>query len=200
MSVYNFAPSPDLTTKEETFAFWENGFTNEQIDKIIEIGESLSPTPATIGKQKKNADISKIRNSKTSWIKLNNDTAWLYESLAFITRQLNGQFFDFDLYGFVEDMQYTVYDGNEEHHYSWHIDKGESTPSPRKLSLVLQLSDPSEYTGGDLELYTASMPYQTIKRKGILYAFPSWVLHRVTPVTSGIRRSLVVWVAGPKFR
>ena len=200
MSAYNFAPCPDLSTKEENIAYWENGFTEEQIQSIIRYGESLRPSTASVGEKNKTRDISDIRKSKTSWIKLNDETAWLYDSLAYIARQLNGQYFDFDLYGFVEDLQYTVYDGNMEDHYSWHVDKGRSTPAPRKLSLVLQLSDPSEYEGGDLELQYDTFPTQAIKRKGILYAFPSWVLHRVTPVTSGIRRSLVVWVAGPKFR
>jgi PKHD-type hydroxylase len=72
--------------------------------------------------------------------------------------------------------------------------------SPRKLSMVLQLSDPSEYDGGDLEFYVQSEPIKAEKKKGIVYVFPSWVLHRVTPVTRGTRRSLVMWIAGPKFK
>lgn len=199
MSVYFFAPSPDISTGEQTFTTWENGFTDSQINDIIRIGDNLIPQTAKIGGANENEDISQIRKSKTSWIKLNNDTTWLYDSLAYIVRQLNGQFYDFDLDGFVEDFQYTVYDGSGDH-YSWHIDKGLMNGSPRKLSLVLQLSDPSEYTGGDLEFFVAPGPTTAKKQKGIIYAFPSWVLHRVTPVTSGVRRSLVVWVSGPKFK
>ena len=200
MSTYFFAPPPDLSTREMTFTTWENGFTDSQINDIIRIGDSLIPRNATVGGSKDGEDISEIRKSKTSWIALNNDTSWLYDSLAYIVRQLNGQFYDFNLSGFVEDFQYTVYDGSGDH-YSWHIDKGFSNSiSPRKLSIVLQLTDPSEYEGGDLEFYLAPTPVKAKKQKGLLYAFPSWVLHRVTPVTSGIRRSLVVWVSGPKFR
>ena len=200
MSTYFFAPSPDLSTKEQPFATWENGFNDSQINDIIRIGDSLIPREATVGGHNGELHIeTNIRKSKTSWISLNNETGWLYDSLAYIVRQLNGQFFEFDLDGFVEDFQYTVYDGSGDH-YSWHIDKGSSTISPRKLSIVLQLTDPSEYEGGDLELFTSSTPIVAKKQKGIIYAFPSWILHRVTPVTSGVRRSLVVWVAGPKFR
>ena len=199
MSVYFFAPSPDLSTNEQTFATWENGFSDSQINDIIRIGDDLIPKTATVSGAKENEDISKVRKSKTSWIQLNNQTTWLYDSLAYIVRQLNGQFFDFDLDGFVEDFQYTVYDGSGDH-YSWHIDKGPTTGSPRKLSIVLQLTDPSEYEGGDLEFLTAPGPILAKKQKGLIYAFPSWVLHRVTPVTSGVRRSLVVWVSGPKFK
>lgn len=200
MSAYQFVPSPDLSTRESTLTTWENGFTDEQIDNIIALGESLASNDATIGGQKEGEDISRIRKSKTSWIKCNEQTVWLYDSLAYIARQINGQFYEFDLYGFVEDMQYTVYNGEEKGHYSWHIDKGCNSLSPRKLSMVLQLSDPSEYVGGDLEFFYSTSPEKAVKKKGLIYLFPSWTLHRVSPVTSGVRRSLVVWISGPKFR
>jgi PKHD-type hydroxylase len=118
--------------------------------------------------------------------------------MANIARNLNGQFFGFNLFGFNESMQYTVYKDNGGH-YDWHIDKGILSSSPRKLSLVLQLSDPSEYEGGDLEIMISKDVIKLEKRKGLVWAFPSWVLHRVTPVTKGIRRTIVVWVTGPKF-
>jgi PKHD-type hydroxylase len=200
MSIYNFAPSPDLATREEITTTWENGFTDSQIDDIIRIGENLSLNDSIIAGQKDGDDMSHIRKSKTSWIKLDGRSEWLYDTLAYIARQINGQFYDFDLSGFVEDMQYTVYNGAENGHYSWHIDKGMLNVSPRKLSMVVQLSDPSEYEGGDLEFFYSSEVMKAKKKKGLVYLFPSWVVHRVTPVTSGVRRSLVVWVAGPKFR
>jgi len=198
MSTYFFAPSPDLSTREQTFTFWENGFTDSQINDIVRIGESLRPKEAIVGTENERKVISEIRKSKTSWIQLNNETTWLYDSLAYICRHLNGQFYDFSLDGFVEDFQYTVYDGAGDH-YTWHIDRG-SRETPRKLSLVLQLSDPNEYEGGDLEFFVSAEPIKAKKQKGLLYAFPSWMLHRVTGVTSGIRRSLVIWVSGPKFK
>jgi len=72
--------------------------------------------------------------------------------------------------------------------------------SPRKLSLVLQLTDPEEYEGGDLELMTSSDPIAVLKQRGLISVFPSFVLHRVTPVTKGTRRTLVVWACGPEFK
>lgn len=200
MSIYNFSPSPDLATREQLTTTWENGFTDAQIDDIIRIGEALAMNDAVVGGQKQGEDISHLRKSKTSWIKLNDETTWLYDSLAYIARQINGQFYEYDLSGFVEDMQYTVYHGDGGDHYSWHIDKGIPQLAPRKLSMVLQLTDPSEYVGGDLEFFYSSTPMKATKKKGLIYVFPSWMVHRVTPVTSGIRRSLVIWVAGPKFR
>lgn len=196
MSLYQFAPSPDKSTNECLHSWWNDGFTAREIKDIISIGDDYAPDDATIGTGVKN---SEIRTSKVSWINNNSRTGWLYDRMAWIGRNLNGQFFDLDLYGFVEDFQYTEYTVG--HHYTWHMDKGpESKSSPRKLSLVLLLSDPSEYEGGDLEIFTGVNPVSLDKKKGIVHAFPSFVMHRVTPITRGIRRSLVVWIAGPKFR
>ena len=71
---------------------------------------------------------------------------------------------------------------------------------PRKISLSLQLTDPSCYRGCDLVLEAGDGPYSAERTRGTLIAFPSYVLHRVTPIESGIRKSLVIWVAGPEFR
>lgn len=196
MSVYNLAPSPAIGIGENPFATWENGFSDEQLARIREICDGLELTSATLG------DVGvddTIRRSETGWLELNSETGFIYDTLGFIARQLNGQFFDFDLYGFVEHLQYTVYreDGG---HYDWHVDRGVSAPSPRKLSLVLQLSDPDEYEGGELQVFTSSEPTTVVKQKGLVAAFPSFVLHRVTPVTAGTRRTLVVWLSGPRFR
>lgn len=199
MSMYMFAPSPDLATKETNFMTWENGFSESQIARIIELGERQPMQPATVDNGDNYGVVDKIRKSEVSWLTNTNETTWLYDSMGYICRMINGQFFGFDLYGFIEDFQYTVYrpDGD---HYTWHVDKGIINNSPRKLSMVLQLSDPSEYDGGDLEFYVQGEPLKAEKKKGLVYVFPSWVLHRVTPITRGTRRSLVVWVAGPKFR
>ena len=85
--------------------------------------------------------------------------------------------------------------------YKWHLDKGpgEDRP-PRKLSMVLGLLDPDEYEGGDFEIKTGVESQVLPLKKGRVIAFPSWTLHRVTPVTKGIRKTVVIWVGGPKFK
>jgi PKHD-type hydroxylase len=196
MSVYQLLPSPSLALGENSFCTWENGFTDEQLKRICEIGDNLPLSSASIGD---GVVDNNIRMTKTAWIELNNETMFIYDTLGFVARQLNGQFFDFDLFGFAEDLQYTVYNDNGDK-YDWHLDRGISTFAPRKLSLVLQLSDPSEYEGGDLELSVGAEPIVVTKQRGLVTAFPSFVLHRVTPVTKGTRKTLVAWLAGPKFR
>ena len=199
MSFYQFTPSSDINLNQ-SYVTWSNGFTEEEIDKIREIGDALTLTPAIIDNGE---TINNIRTSKVGWIKNEGDSSWLYDRLAYIARRLNSQFFNFDLTGFCEDMQYTIYDGNEEGHYTWHTDlisnSNNSFLPPRKLSMVLQLSDPSEYEGGCFETWTRPEPNQAPKEKGLIVAFPSWTLHRVAPVTSGTRKTLVVWICGKQF-
>jgi PKHD-type hydroxylase len=80
--------------------------------------------------------------------------------------------------------------------------KGDAHDPPRKLSLSLQLSDAAQYEGGALQLYGASNGrIETAPRtRGTVIAFPSYVLHRVTPVTKGTRKAVIAWCSGPKFR
>jgi len=193
MSHYQFAPSPTMGTSEHDFVTWDEGFSHEEIQKIIELGDA-------IGLQ--DASVNDYRASQISWIGNTPETAWLYDKLAWITRQLNGQFYQFDLSGFYEDFQYTVYQSETQGFYDWHLDRGptETGSPPRKLSLVVQLSDPYEYEGGELQILTSNQARSLVKKRGLIVAFPSFMLHRVTPVTSGIRRSLVVWATGPAFK
>lgn len=202
MSNYIFSPSPSFGISEEPFVIWEGGFSNSQIADIISIGESRIFNKALVGG---NGGFSEpnpnIRISNTSWIDLQEDSNWLYDKLAYIARQLNGQFYKFDLYGFDEHFQYTVYNGLENGHYDWHLDSGVGGgSSPRKFTMVLQLTDPREYEGGELQILTKSDPTNVRKEKGLLVAFPSYTLHRVTPVTTGVRKTLVIWITGPSFR
>ena len=83
--------------------------------------------------------------------------------------------------------------------YGWHQDFGGLLS--RKLSLVMQLSDPEEYEGGELQIMVGGeKPISINKQKGLVVVFPSWAVHQVTPVTKGLRQSLVAWVSGPNFR
>ena len=195
MSHYQFAPSPNFGMSEHPFATWNEGFTPEEIDKLIAIGDGKRVDEATIGGGEVNAC---IRRSQTSWLS-HDDAPWLYDKLAYIARRLNGQFYNFDLYGFSEDMQYTVYEGDGGH-YTWHQDIGGDRPCPRKLSMVVQLSDPADYEGGDLQIMSGADPANVEKQRGKVVVFPSYMIHRVTPVTSGVRRTLVVWITGPSFK
>ena len=199
MSFYPLLPHP--TFDEDDFATWEEGFTDEECDRIIQLGESFHAKDSTVGGRPQNQKIDGgIRKSLNSWLTINEDTEWIYERLGNISRCLNGMHWRFDISGFSEDLQYTRYNGDK-CYYGWHIDSGVvgSEHPQRKLSLTLQLSDDNEYEGGDFQIH-ASQLNTLPKKKGLIIAFPSYTLHQVTPVTNGIRRSLVVWLCGPAFR
>lgn len=196
MSNYIFKPPPSFGTGEEPFVTWDNGFSPEELDLIDKIASLRTPEDGTI--YKGGVDEG-VRTSKVTWIEHNQDSAWLYDRLAYILTRLNGQFFKYDMFGFNEHLQYTVYEGDTEGHYTWHLDTG-NDDSPRKLSLVLQLSEPEDYEGGDLELLVGPDPLKVDKKRGLIAVFPSFRLHRVTPVTKGKRKTLVVWACGPAFK
>ena len=103
-----------------------------------------------------------------------------------ICRSLNGLHWRFDISGFAEDLQYTRYN-SDGCFYGWHIDngvKGSEYPQ-RKLSITLQLSDASEYEGGDFQFTLVNFQHFQ-KEKGLVdCVFPSYSLHQVTPVTKG---------------
>jgi PKHD-type hydroxylase len=199
MSNYTFSPTPQFGMQAAPFVTWENSFTEQDCDRLVNYAENLAMFPATVGGHEGDAP-PEIRKSKVSWLAYNDQCGWVYDKLAYAMRMLNAQFYRFDLTGFQEDFQYTVYYGNEQGHYDWHQDiNPNSDMPPRKFSLVLQLSKPSEYEGGDLEIFGHGSTAAE-KKQGLIVGFPSYMPHRVTPVTAGVRRSLVAWVCGPQFR
>jgi len=201
MSIYNLLPNFPHENYYAPFVTLQNEFTDDELKNLCTYVETnLTATDATVGTDDNSKVVESIRKSKCYWIENNSNTLWLYDRLGWIVRKLNSNFYNFDLYGFVEHFQYTIYEQTFDGHYTWHIDSGKGHGLPRKLSLVLQLSSLDEYEGGDLEIMNSSEPQQVRKEKGLITLFPSYTLHRVTPVTKGTRKSLVVWIAGPAFK
>ncbi len=194
--MYQFLPSPDYVGKEENWVCVDGVFKEEDLHKIISIGESLDSKEGVLGADNRIDNV--VRKCKTSWIPFNDESKFIYDTLSEVVVRVNASHFGFNLFGFTESFQYTTYTDDSDH-YDWHMDKGTIKSSPRKLSAVLMLSDPDEFEGGVLELMTSVNVIKTEKKLGRIFIFPSWVLHRVTPVTKGTRKSLVSWVSGPKF-
>jgi len=127
----------------------------------------------------------------------------LYLRMEAIVLRLNADLFHFDLTG-LTTMQYAVYRQEEAGYFDWHNDygryRGDPVQEPRKITMSLQLSEGESYKGCDLEV-RASHPIDIAPReRGALFAFRANALHRVTPITLGVRKSLVIWAAGPEFR
>jgi len=174
--------------------WWENGFTEEELDWLQQRAKNAQ-TKGLIG----GGVESENRRSNLSWLKKDSESAWFFEKLSHIVSRLNKDYYNFDLLGFGEEIQLTNYSSSNLGCYGWHQDFGAKNAS-RKLSIVLQLSDPEEYEGGTLQILSSGKPEDVRKERGFLVAFPSWTLHQVTPVTKGNRQSLVAWVTGPEFK
>lgn len=183
----------------EPFVWWDNAFTDQELNWLQERA-IRAEEQAQVGGNPQGDDLTRLRRSKVSWLVKTQDTAWVYEKLAHAVSALNAQFFNFDLTGFGEALQLTNYEQSNHGMYGWHQDYGSKDAASRKLSLVLQLSDPSQYEGGNLQVLTSGEPATVQKRRGLIAAFPSYQLHQVTPVTQGSRQSLVAWISGPAFR
>ena len=142
-----------------------------------------------------------IRSSKVKWVPQSVEFKGLYERIAQEIIMHNDQHFRFDLDNILEQIQYTEYHAKDKGHYNWHMDLGSDWASLRKLSCTINLSDPEDYDGGVLEFNLGGKTKtQAPKTKGAITIFPSYLLHRVSPVTRGTRKSLVLWVGGNAFR
>jgi PKHD-type hydroxylase len=143
--------------------------------------------------------VNSHRKSKICFLSKSPEFKYLYMKLFNFIIKINDDTFKFNLTELSEAIQFTEYDESYQGHYDWHLDIGNSFGSRRKLSIVIQLSDPDEYEGGELQICEKGYPRICCKTKGTIIAFPSFLNHRVTPVTKGTRRSLVLWSTGPPF-
>lgn len=180
------------------FAWWDGAFTDQELNWLQEQAKKAQQNAQVGSASGGRVDVN-VRRSQISWLDNTPNSSFVFEKLSDVANQINAEHFGFDLLGFGEPMQLTNYDQSEQGMYGWHQDYNTKKIS-RKLSLVLQLTDPSEYEGGNLQVMTSGQPENIRKRRGLIAIFPSYVLHQVTPVTQGSRQSLVAWVSGPAFK
>ncbi|MDB5666832.1 2OG-Fe(II) oxygenase [Cypionkella sp.] len=142
-----------------------------------------------------------IRRAEIAWLDDIPEAAWVMSRMITLTAQANREAFQFDLTDFGESPQVARYTAEREGHFDWHSDIGAGQwAAKRKLTIVVQLSDPATYEGGTLEIRPDSNITEAPRTRGAATIFPSFTLHRVTPLTSGTRWSLTLWSHGPSFR
>jgi PKHD-type hydroxylase len=177
--------------------FINNSFTKEELEWIGNLQELYPYQDASIGEDNRSQLDESIRKSKIKWIHHDDKSWWLYDKLANYIQEANKSW-GFTINSIIDSIQYTeYYEGGG--HYDWHADLGPGL-SNRKLSCVLQLSDPGEYEGGELQMNVGGSILSVPKELGLICFFPSFLLHRVTPLTSGVRTSLVTWLCGANLR
>tara|TARA_R110000803_G_scaffold210837_1_gene284228 strand:- start:3167 stop:3799 length:633 start_codon:yes stop_codon:yes gene_type:complete len=207
---------------KEPFWYFDGVLPHRFIDDLIRYGTEKKEMVALTGKfkgrkgeelsKKESSDLKIKRNSSIVWM----DDRWVYKEILPYIHQANknaGWNFDFDI---SESCQFTKYKLKQ--YYDWHRDswnepyKKENdlkfNGKVRKLSVSVLLSDPKDYKGGDLDFCIRDeepdkkptiIKLKSLK-KGSIVVFPSFMWHRVKPVTKGTRYSLVIWSCGEPFR
>jgi PKHD-type hydroxylase len=179
----------------------EQIFSDSECDRIRQSVDHKSYQDGRIGGTGSGAVKTEVRSVIEQPVPVDASGFPLVRILNEISR-LNSGLWYFDLTGFVPDdpAMLMTYRGGTGDHYDWHIDVGEGKSASRKLGFSVQLSASSEYDGGDLEFRTVTADREAFRRKGMMLVFPTFWLHRVTPMTRGTRHVIVGWVHGPSFR
>ena len=182
------------------FVSMDSGFTAHQLDKIVELGLA---SQSHEGRLADGATINRTRTCTLSWLLPTPDTQWIFDRVSDCLLSINDQHYKFVLDQY-EPLQFTNYKENRSEFYAPHLDAVygvKSQMTSRKLSLILQLTDPETYDGGELLMYFGrDKPTPVPKHRGAVVVFPSFMLHEVTPVQRGRRNSLVTWAHGPLFK
>jgi PKHD-type hydroxylase len=167
-------------------------FSGEECARTIGLSKVFAAEPARI----EGAEHARgFRDTTVHFIPHNRDTNWLYHKLMTAVVEANDRCWQFDITGFFQDLQLLRYQGDQRQHYTWHMDIGPGADSGRKISISVQLSAAEDYAGGELELNSGKI-LSAPREAGAIVLFPSFMLHRVSPVTTGERWALVGWVQG----
>jgi PKHD-type hydroxylase len=181
----------------QTNYYWfEKGFSSEEVNTIVNGSLEYEFQKAVIIDE---GNTDKYRKSNIKWLPFDSKWEWVIDKIMSQVTEANNAIWNFELKSIIDNIQYTEYEGNGGH-YDWHLDIGPGSISHRKISIVIQLSDPDDYVGGDLQIMTGSEYITIPKGKGNVVIFPSFLLHRVVPLTSGNRKSLVLWVGGDHYK
>lgn len=201
--LFPVAPSPLY----QPFEIHPGAFTARQCERIVTCGLELDAEVAALEDGESGVSDESIRRSHTAWIGPDDSTQWMFDKLAKVAARANRRY-GFELTGFGEDLQFTHY-VQAGSFYEWHQDGLDGDVATRKLSIVVQLSDPCDYEGGELQFFDVVNDYDDDQlaaythlaaQRGTAVVFPSFEYHRVLPLRSGARYSLVCWVSGPPFR
>jgi PKHD-type hydroxylase len=185
------------------FHFQPDALSPDQCDALISLVQAHQMKDAgLVG----GATAHSIRRAEIAWLDDIAEAAWVMDTMIPVVAKANRESFGFDLSDFGESPQVARYGAEREAHFDWHSDIPTKAAgagmwaAKRKLTVVIQLSDPADYEGGSLHLRPESNITESPRARGTAILFPSFVLHRVTPVTSGSRWSLTLWSHGPAFR
>ena len=177
---------------------WNSEVRHSVCDDIILKAKNEKEVVGNTVADLEKGELTEHRKSNLRWL---NDPS-TYSLLWNYAREANRIAFGFDLTD-ISPVQFTEYSSENKGKYDWHHDINweQDTAFDRKVSVVLQLTDGNSYEGGDFQFKEVETPDpEILRRKGSIICFPSYLIHRVTPVTKGVRNSLVAWFEGPRWR
>jgi PKHD-type hydroxylase len=182
------------------FCIANKAFTPEDVEKIKDLEDLQKFRKGAVGQVEGGGRVNKkTRDSDIMWIEPSRESEWLFQKFSHLVSMVNYDHFMYDIEGF-DNFQYTRYNSKDKQHYNWHVDAGNASSTfERKISASVILTDPKEYDGGEFEIIihgNIEEPTITKPELGDVVFFDSRMPHRVRPVTSGIRKSLVCWVMG----
>ncbi|HEY5701564.1 MAG TPA: 2OG-Fe(II) oxygenase [Gammaproteobacteria bacterium] len=187
---YNSATDPECNSR----------LSPEQCRQVIGWSDWLKPEEGkTVASPNDGNEFDKMRSVVQYGIPIQEETTWLYDRLLGVVATVNqNSGWNFEIAGFFRPLNLLHYQGEREHFYNWHIDIVAGNESARKISVSVQLSQPNDYDGCDLEINNGDHILTTPRDHGAVVMFPSYMLHRVTPIRKGERWAVVGWVQGLK--
>jgi PKHD-type hydroxylase len=177
------------------------GLSRDEVDQILAAMDDDKLQQGRITtKDGKNLNAG-IRSGRVQWITHKEVDESIFSHLYTLACVANRERdWNFEVQGIARAIQAVRYWGDREEHYDWHTDWGGGNSRNRKITVVAHLSEQDEFTGGLLQVTNSSNPLAAVQSAGTVTVFPTFLLHRVTPVTSGCRSAGVCWVLGPSFR
>jgi len=176
-------------------------FSPQQCQMIVDAGHQQKPEEAKVGGGEKGKHDTKKRVTTISWIPFPKMPE-MYKQIENQLSIVNLNHFGFDGITLTEPAQFTEYPKGG--FYDWHMDLnafGQEGQNPiRKISMTLLLSDPKDFTGGDLMFSEMGDKKPVPLKQGQAIFFASFLRHKVAPVKKGIRRSMVMWFGGPPLK
>lgn len=199
MSKTNFtAQTETIDTNYDmlNYFYYKQAFNSDEIKKIVLICEKLDSE--IIKHNDSHISSDDKRRDTISYLPLNDETSWIYDKIYNLSIEANQDMgWNFDIDSINEHMEYSTYTNNSGH-YLWYSDIASSNNN--KLSVTLHLSLEEEYSGGHTEFnsgYEISQPKFSV---GDVVITPSYLLQRVTPILSGVKRTINLSITGKSFK
>jgi PKHD-type hydroxylase len=169
-------------------------FSEAECDSLVALGERSGLVPATVWAGAGDQVDPAVRSAWTSYHPRGPETGWVYDRLDRLFAEA-GEAFALALGPVTESLQILRYDEGG-HFQTWHSDAGYDAQARRLVSVSVELSAPGDHEGGNLEIMPVTLGRVRSLPRGGARFFPSKALHRVTPVTSGVRHAMVIWTGG----